>query len=105
MEGRDRIIQFNMEGEPPFYVKFENARARLKQGTHASPHVTFMGESGIFFEVMTGRIGRERAFADQVYQVSGSYTDALRFKQITDITEAEHRRLFSALRVLSRLMP
>lgn len=101
-EGWESKIQFDLEGEEPFAVIFQGGRASARNGKLPDPDVTLYCDSRSFFEMMTGKINQDDAFASGLVQVRGSIIDSVKFRHAGEITQQKHSMLFSTLRGLAR---
>lgn len=100
--GWESRLQFSLDGEEPFGVVFEAGTVKLEKGKILRADVTFYCESGLFFDLMTGRLSQDDAFSNGLVDVKGSIIDSVKFRHAAEITQARHRALFSTLRALSR---
>ena len=82
MEGWNKVIQFNVEGEGDFYIKFENGTAAFHEGRHESPDVTLKGPEEVFYKMLTGELDQTKAFFAGKYRIEGSMGDAIKFGRI-----------------------
>ncbi len=103
MEGWDRTIQFNLDGEDPMYVKIENGKASFHEGK-AEPNLVFRGNSELFYKVITNEIDPEEAFVSRKYEVQGPITDATKFRRLGEAVQASHTRTFGLLRKFSKIL-
>jgi hypothetical protein len=49
MAGWNKVVQFIVEGEGDFYIKFENGVATFHEGKHEKPDVTLKGPEEVFY--------------------------------------------------------
>ena len=99
-EGR---ISFLLDGESAFGVIFSKDGSVAFENTQVSdPDVIFYCDSETFFGVITGKIDQDEAFSNGLVEVRGSIFDSVRFRHAAEITQLEHRTLFTVLRAVSR---
>lgn len=82
MAGWNKVVQFEVEGEGDFYIKFENGAASFHEGKHESPNVTLKGPEEIFYKMLTRELDQTRAYFAKQYTISGSMADAMKFGRI-----------------------
>jgi putative sterol carrier protein len=101
--GWESQIQFDLSGEEPFGLVFsKEGSVSFKEGRLSAPDVTFYCSSNLFFDLITGRTSQDDAFANGLVEIRGSIYDSVRFRHAAEITQEQHRTLFSVLRALSR---
>ena len=84
MNGWNRIVQFSLDGEDPFYLEFSGGAVMLHDGTHGKPDLTLKGTNEVFYKLMTGKLDRMRAILLGQISFHGSVKDAARFADIGD---------------------
>ncbi len=82
MSGWNKVIQFVIEGEDDFYLKFENGAAAFHIGQHEKPDVTLKGSEEIFYKMLTRELDQTRAYFAKQYTIEGSMADAMKFGRI-----------------------
>ena len=82
MSGWNKVIQFVIEGEDDFYIKFENGAASFNVGKHEKPDVTLKGPEEIFYKMLTRELDQTRAYFAKQYTIEGSMADAMKFGRI-----------------------
>jgi len=82
ISGWDRIVQFNITGEAPFYLTFASGQILLSDGVHEKPDLTLKGAEDVFYRLMTGEIDGMKAFMLGQFKFEGQLKDAARFAQI-----------------------
>jgi len=82
MAGWNKIIQFVIEGEGDFYIKFENGEATFHEGKHEKPNVTLKGPEEVFYKMLTRELDQTRAYFAKQYTIEGSMADAMKFGRI-----------------------
>lgn len=97
------VIQFDLRGEEPFYVKAQKGELSMEVGRHLKPDVVFEGSSDVFFDILTNQIDPDDAFLMKRYEIIGSIFDAIRFRHLAELTQNAHKTTFSVLRRLSRV--
>jgi len=75
-------IQFDVEGEIPLYLSFENGVTSLHEGTHQSPKVTLKAKEETVYKLLLGELDSIKAYFTRQLHVSGSLSDAIKFEQI-----------------------
>ncbi len=104
-EGLDKVVQFDLRGEKPFYLRLQDGRVVFSRGRHEHPGVTLLGSSRSFYEIMVGRLDQEEAYNLKKYQVVGSIRDAIRFKILADSVQESYLLPLSILRSIARWLP
>jgi putative sterol carrier protein len=82
MAGWNKVIQFIVEGEGEFYIKFENGVATFHEGKHEKPDVTLKGPEEVFYKMVTRQLDPTRAYFAKQYTIEGSMSDAMKFARI-----------------------
>lgn len=85
MVGWNKIIQFVVEGEGEFYIKFENGAASFYEGKHEKPDVTLKGSEETFYKMLTRELDATKAYFTRKYIIEGSMTDAMKFGRLGTI--------------------
>lgn len=96
-------IQFDLIGEDPFYLQISNASASFHNGKVENPDVVLSGRSDAFFDVITGKLDPDEAYVMKKYDVKGSVVDAMKFRRISELTEARHKTTFSLLKTVGKI--
>ncbi len=97
------VIQFDLIGEDPFYLQIANAAASFHNGKVENPDVVLSGRSDAFFDVITGKLDPDEAYVMKKYAVKGSVVDAMKFRRISELTEARHKTAFSVLKTVGKM--
>ncbi len=97
------VIQFDLIEEDPFYLQISNAAATFHNGKNENPDVVLSGRSDAFFDVITGRLDPDEAYVMKKYDVKGSVVDAMKFRRISELTEAKHKTAFSLLKTVGKI--
>ena len=103
MEDWKSDIQFDLIGEDPFYLQISNAAASFHNGKLENPDVVLSGRSDAFFDVITGKLDPDEAYVMKKYDVKGSVVDAMKFRRISELTEARHKTAFSLLKTVGKI--
>ena len=82
MAGWNKVVQFSVEGEGDFYLKFENGAASFTEGKHPKPDVTLKGSEDVFYKMLTRELDQTRAYFAKQYTIEGSMSDAMKFGRI-----------------------
>jgi putative sterol carrier protein len=82
MSGWNKVVQFIIEGEDDFYIKFEGGAATFHEGKHEKPDVTLKGPEEIFYKMLTRELDQTRAYFAKQYTIEGSMADAMKFGRI-----------------------
>jgi putative sterol carrier protein len=82
MAGWNKVVQFSVEGEGDFYLKFEDGKCSFSEGKHESPNVTLKGPEEIFYKMLTRELDQTRAYFAKQYTIEGSMADAMKFGRI-----------------------
>jgi len=103
VEGWRSVVQFELIGEEPFYITFEEQEAEFHEGRSDNPDVVLSGRSEVFFDVITGKLDPDKAYMMKKYAVKGSVVDAMKFRRISEIVEESHKSTFSVLKTLGKV--
>ncbi|MEM4310823.1 MAG: SCP2 sterol-binding domain-containing protein [Nitrososphaerales archaeon] len=103
LESMESLIQFELYGEEPFYVEIKNGKMVLKDGKVGNASATITCESQTFYRIIMGEIDQEEAFVKKLYQISGSITDAVRFRRISQIVQERNKGKINFLLKFGRL--
>lgn len=103
LEGWNRTLQFNLEGEPPFYVVVENERASMGRGTADDPDLVLSAPSPLFMGIITNQVNADEAFMNKKYEVVGAPGDATRFRVLGERVQEYHPVAFGAMLKLAPL--
>lgn len=98
LEDWHSTIQFDLIGEEPFYLTINNGSAVFYEGKADTPDVVLSGRSDTFFDVITGKLDPDEAYTMKKYDVKGSVVDAMKFRRLSELTEAKHKAMFSVLK-------
>jgi putative sterol carrier protein len=82
MAGWNKVVQFSVEGEGDFYLKFENGAASFHEGKHEKPDVTLKGPEDVFYKMLTRELDQTRAYFAKQYTIEGSMSEAMKFGRI-----------------------
>ncbi len=102
LTGWNKVLQFNLVGEDPFYIEAKDGQVLLHDGKHANPDVTFKATSEFFLKIIKGDVNPDEAFLSRKYEVSGSIIDASKFRRLAEIVQNSHKAMFSVLKTLSK---
>lgn len=105
-KGWESRILFDLTGESPFGVVFPKESTesiKFIDRRVENPDVVFYSNAELFFGMLTGKIDQDQAFSDGLVDVRGSIFDSVKFRHAAEITQEEHRTLFTVLRAVSRL--
>jgi len=80
--GWNKVIQFIVEGEDDFYIRFDNGTAYFHEGKHEKPDVTLKGPEEIFYKMLTRELDQTRAYFAKQYTIEGSMADAMKFGRV-----------------------
>jgi len=75
-------IQFDMEGDAPLYLCFENGAVSLHDGIHQSPKVVLKAKEDALYKILSGELNATKAYFTRQLQISGPLSDAMKFGQI-----------------------
>ncbi|RLG49750.1 MAG: hypothetical protein DRN96_09105 [Thermoproteota archaeon] len=84
LQGWDKVLQFEIEGEEPFYLKVEGGEAKLFDGKHEKPDLTFKGPEEVFYKMATGELDPTKAYMMRKYQIVGPLPEAIKFGRVLD---------------------
>jgi len=84
MNGWDRVLQFRLDEEDPFYLTFSGGAVTISDGTHGNPDLTLKGAEDVFYRLMTGELDRIKAFMLGQFKFDGPLKDAVKFADIGD---------------------
>jgi len=109
IEGEDKVFQFDLKGEDPFSVRWQNGAVSLKEGKHEKPDVSFIGDSDIVFKILLGEIDQDEAYNTRKVEITGSIIDASKirhFAEMVQTSEAPVTRaeFFALMKELSGLL-
>ena len=82
VSGWDRVVQFNLSGETPFYLTFSEGTIVLSDGLHDKPDLALNGTEDVFYRLMTGELDRIKAFMLGQFKFEGQLKDAAKFADI-----------------------
>ncbi len=103
IDGWSSNIQFDLSGEDPFAVIFlPEGNVNFKTGRLERADVTFYANSDLFYQLLTGRADQDQAFSNGLVEIRGSIIDSVKFRHAAELTQENHKTLFTALRALSR---
>lgn len=87
----NRILQFDLRDEAPFYIRIRNGKAECAKGTADQPHVVLRGRASVFARMINGSLDAEEAYSGQKYDIIGSIDDAIRFRYMSELVQANSR--------------
>lgn len=82
MNGWDRVVQFTLDGEDPFYLTFLNKTVTFSDGAHPKPDLTVKATQDVLYQMMTGKLDPMKAFMLGKIKFDGSMKDAVKFSDI-----------------------
>lgn len=85
MAGWNKIIQFVVEGEGDFFIKFSSDVASFHEGKHEKPDVTLKGKEEVFYKMLTRELDATKAYFTRQYVIEGSMADAMKFGRLGTI--------------------
>jgi putative sterol carrier protein len=85
MAGWNKVVQFVVEGEGDFFIKFENGVASFHEGKHEKPDITLKGKEEVFFKMLTRELDATKAYFTRQYIIEGSMADAMKFGRLGTI--------------------
>jgi len=100
----NRIVQFSLSGEEPFYVTFSDGRMKFSRGEAQGPHLEFVSTSRDFFDVIIGKMKFDQGFSQGTYVIRGSITDAVKLMRISELTFDSHPNLNKLVKSASRIL-
>ncbi len=102
ISGWESNVLFDLSGEDPFSLLFTEGKVEFKSGKVTDPDVTFFCNSDLFFDILTGKIDQDDAFANGLVEIKGSIFDSVKFRHAAELTQQKHNTIFSLLKTLSR---
>ncbi len=100
MEGRHKILQFDLDGERPFHLVLEGTKARVVRGATAEPDVVFEAPARLFLRMMLDTALADEAYVNKKYEVYGAPSDATRFRTLGERVQQHHPVVFGSLKKL-----
>jgi hypothetical protein len=100
----NRIVQFSLSGEKPFFVTVSENGMKYGLGEADKPDLVFVSKSEDFFDVMIGRTKFDQGFSKGIYSIHGSITDAVKLMRIAELTLESHSALGRLIRSTSRML-
>jgi putative sterol carrier protein len=100
----NRIVQFSLSGEEPFYVTFADGRMKFSLGEAHKPDLEFVSKSKDFFDVMVGKTKFDQGFSQGTYTIRGSITDAVKLMRVSELTFDSHPNLNKLMKIVSRIL-
>lgn len=82
MAGWNKVVQFSVQGEGDFYLKFDDGAATFHEGKHEKPDVTLKGPEDVFYKMLTRELDQTRAYFAKQYTIEGSMSDAMKFGRL-----------------------
>lgn len=98
LEGWQKSLQFDLEGEAPFHVVFDGRRARVVAGVSISPDVVFTAPAALFLKMMLDTAMADEAYVNRKYEVLGAPADATRFRVLGERVQHHHPVVFGLLK-------
>ena len=104
LEDWNRIVQFSLSGEEPFYLTLADGRMKFNLGEAQKPHLEFVSKSKDFFDVMVGKTKFDQGFSQGTYTIRGSMTDAVKLMRVSELTFDSHPNLNKLMKSVSRML-
>lgn len=104
MEGWRRTLQFNLEGERPFHLVINDAKAHVIGSPSVSPDVVFEVPAPLFLRMMLDTAVADEAYVNKKYEVHGAPADATRFRVLGERVQQYHPFVFGSLRKLGSVI-
>ena len=80
--GWDRVVQFRLEGEDPFYLTIANQNVTFSDGEHPKPDLILKAKQDVIYRMMTGELDPMKAFMLEQIKFEGSLKDAAKFTDL-----------------------
>lgn len=76
-------IQFQIEGEPPFYMEIgSDGTVKIAEGKHASPATTLIAKDDVMVRIIKGELDPVRAYLRGELKISGDVFIAQRIGSV-----------------------
>lgn len=100
MDGWDRIVQFDLEGEPKFYIQTSSQKAALHLGEHSNADVVIKAKASLFLKIIFGEVNADEAFLARQYELVGSVVDGTKFRRLGETAQNIYGQTFQLFREL-----
>lgn len=90
LEGWNKTLQFDLDGERPFHIVFHDGRATVHGRSAAEADVVFEAPAAMFRSMMLDPARADDAYMNKKYEVHGAPADATRFRVIGEKVQENH---------------
>ena len=104
LEGWDRTLQFDLEGEGPFHIVFRDGMATVLGRAASDPDVVFEAPAPLFRRMMLDPALADDAYVNKKYEVHGAPADATRFRVLGERVQECHPLVFRPLTKVARFV-
>ncbi len=102
LEGWDKTLQFDLEGERPFHIVFLDGKATVHGRSASDPDVVFEAPAALFRTMMLDPALADDAYVNKKYEVHGAPADATRFRVLGERVQEYHPRVLRPLMKVAR---
>lgn len=97
LDGWDKTLQFDLEGERPFHIVIEGRKARVVRGPAANADVAIEAPAELFLTMMLDPAVADESYMNKKYEVYGPPADATRFRHLGEKVQEFHPLVFKPL--------
>jgi hypothetical protein len=101
LEGWDKTLQFDLEGERAFHIVVEEGRARVVRGQAVNADVVIEAPAELFLTMMLDTGVADESYMNKKYEVYGPPADATRFRYLGEKVQECHPLIFKPLHKLA----
>ena len=88
MASWNKIFQFNVEGEEPFYIEFKSGSMNLVKGTHRSPTATLSMSRDTLIKILKGELDAMAAFIRGQMKITGNVIETVALRKMIEATKS-----------------
>lgn len=84
----NKIFQFNIEGEEPFYVEFKEGSMNLIKGTHRNPTATLAMSRDTLIKILRGELDAMAAFIRGQMRITGNVIETVALRKMIEAAKS-----------------
>jgi len=84
MKSWNKVFQFQIEGEEPFYIEFSSGEMKISKGTHPSPTATLIMEKTVLEQIVNGEMDAMAAFVRGKMRITGNVLETAHLRKMLE---------------------
>ncbi len=88
MSSWNKIFQFNIENEEPFYIEFKSGTMKLVKGTHSNPTATLSMSKDTLIKILRGELDAMAAFIRGQMRITGNVIETVALRKMIEAAKS-----------------